>query len=269
MSVRVGVRSPASFAGALVLAVFALLAFSAPLLAPYDPRLPSGPPLASPDSTHLFGTNELGQDLLSAWLWGGRVSLQVAAWVAGLSTALAWGAGLAAGLSRHTEAILIGLADLLLALPALPLYLLVLTLVGPSQLAVVAVLTLLAWPTFARIVRAQVLASRSAPYVEAARALGATPLRIALVHLMPGTLPLLPTHLTLAVRYALFAETTLAFLGLGDPSVPSWGSIIGSALGDPLLFSRAVWPWWVLPPAGSIVLVVLATTWLSASWLPK
>ena len=259
----VGVRSPSTLAGALVLSTFALLAVLAPIVAPYDPRLPSGPPLASPGPAHPFGTNDLGQDLLSGWLWGARISLQIASLVAAVSTALAWSAGLAAGLSRRAAAPLMSCADLLLALPALPLYLLVLTVVGPSQTAVVVLLAALAWPTFARVVRAQVLAVRAAPHVEAARSLGATALRVATVHVMPATLVLLPAHLTLAVRYALFAEATLAFLGLGDPSAVSWGGIIGAAFGDPLLFSRAVWPWWVLPPASSIVLVVLATTWLS------
>lgn len=252
-----------ALAGALVLAAFAALAVGAPRLAPYDPRLPDAAPLSVPTAQHPFGTNDLGQDLYSTWLWGGRISLEIAALVAALSTALAWSVGLLAGVRQRSGGPLLALADLLLALPTLPLYLVVLTLVGPSQTAVIVVLGLLAWPTFARVVRAQVVASRTAPYVEAARALGATSTRIARVHLLPSTTSLLPAHVAQAVRYALFAEATLAFLGLGDRANPSWGGMLGAAFADPLLFSRPMWPWWVLPPAVSIVLVVLASTWLA------
>ena len=253
--------SRSALAGVGLLALFGLLAAAAP--APYDPRLPSGAPFSLPDRAHLFGTNDLGRDLFSTWLWDARASLLVAAPVALGSTTLAWAVGLTAGTSRRFGAPLLGTADLLLALPALLLYLVVLALVGPSQLTLVVVLGLTAWPAFARVVRARVLGVRSAPYVDAARGFGATPTRIALVHILPGTRPLLPAQFALAVRFALFAEATLAFLGLGDPNAAGWGGTLASAFADPLLFERAVWPWWVLPPALSIVLVVLATTWLA------
>jgi ABC-type dipeptide/oligopeptide/nickel transport system permease subunit len=234
-----------------------------PVAAPYDPTLPSGSPLAPPGPEHLLGTNDLGQDLLSEWLWGTRASLLVAALVTLLSAGLAWGVGISAGMWRSAEDPLMSLTDLLLALPSVPLYLLVIGLVGASRGSVVLVLGLLAWPAFARIVRAQVLELRNAPYVEAAYALGATPLRVALVHILPGTLVLAPAQLVLLVRFAVFAEATLAFLGLGDPSAKSWGSMLGWAFQDPLLFARPTWPWWVLSPALSIVALVLATTGLA------
>jgi ABC-type dipeptide/oligopeptide/nickel transport system permease subunit len=259
------VRSWSAVAGVGLLAIFGLLAVAAPMLAPYDPRLASGAAFSLPQRAHLFGTNDLGQDLFSSWLWDARASLVVAGLVAGLSTALAWCVGLTTGTSRRLGAPLLGTADLLLALPALLLYLVVLTLVGPSQFTLIVVLGLTAWPTFARVVRARVLDVRGARYVDAARGFGATPTRIALVHIFPGTRPLLPAQLALAVRFALFAEATLAFLGLGDPNAAGWGGTLASAFADPLLFERAVWPWWVVPPAVSIVLVVLATTWLATA----
>jgi ABC-type dipeptide/oligopeptide/nickel transport system permease subunit len=189
--------------------------------------------------------------------------------VALLSTGLSWGLGLVAGMWQRAEGVLVGLMDLLLALPALPLYLLVLALLGPRQLTVILVLGLLSWPAFARIVRAQVLVTRNAPFVEAACALGARRSRVALVHVLPATLTLLPAKLVLTVRFAVFAEATLSFLGAGDMSAPSWGTTLGWAFTDPLLFSRGIWPWWVLPPALGIVLVVVSTTWLATgveSW---
>lgn len=254
----------AQTAGIVVLAGLGVSALLAPSIAPFDPATASGPPLAPPSPQHPFGTNDVGQDVWSQWLWGGRASLSVAVVVTALSSALSWSLGLAAGVWSRAEPMLVGLADLLLALPAIPLYLLVLALAGPSQLTLMLSLGLLSWPAYARIVRARVIEVRTASYVEAARALGATPLRVALRHVAPATLELLPPKIVLTVRFAIFAEATLAFLGLGDPSARSWGTMLGMALSDPLLFVGAAWTWWVLPPAGAIVLAVLSTTWLTA-----
>jgi len=249
--------------GGLVLAVALVAAVAAPVLAPYDPAASSGAPLLPPGSAHLLGTNDIGQDVLSQWLWGARASLLVAALVTTLSTGLAWAVGLAAGLWRWAEGPLLALTDLLLALPSIPLYLLLVALVGASQGHIVAILGSLSWPTFARVVRAQVLVVRGASHVEAARALGASPLRVARVHVLPATLALAPAKVALTVRFALFAEASLGFLGLGDPAARSWGTMLGSALDYPLIFSRGVWLWWLAPPAVAIGLVVLATTWLA------
>ena len=254
-----GVRVAAA-ALAVVLGIAAL----APVLAPYDPTVSGGAPLLPPGAEHLLGTNDIGQDVLSEWLWGARTSVVVALLVALLSTGLAWGVGIAAALWRPAEAPLMAVTDLLLALPPLPVYLLIVALVGASREHVILTLGLLSWPTFARIVRAQAISLRGQPYVEAARALGASPAHIGRVHLLPGTASLLPAKLVITVRFAVFAEATLAFLGLGDPAVKSWGTMLGWAFNDPLLFSGRAWTWWVLPPAFSIVLVVLATTWLAS-----
>jgi peptide/nickel transport system permease protein len=246
-----------------ILVLLAAAALSAPVVAPWDPALPSGAPLKPPGPDHLLGTNDLGQDVWSQWLWASRASLLIAVVVTLLSTALSWTVGLTAGLWRSGEAVLTGLADLLLALPAIPLYLLVVALIGPSQVHLMLALGLLSWPAFARVVRARVLTVRSEPYVEAARALGASPLRVAVHHITPATLELLPAKLVLTVRFAIFAEATLAFLGLGDPAARSWGSMLSWAFSNPLAFINGSWTWWVLPPALAIVATVLATTWLS------
>jgi len=138
----------------------------------------------------------------------------------------------------------------------------VVTLAGPSRTHLALALALLSWPSFARIVRSLVIQNRSASYVEAARAIGASGPRIVLRHLLPSTLAVLPTKLILTVRFAMFTETTLAFLGLADSSQPSWGSMLSWAFNDPLLFARSVWPWLVLPPVLAIATLVLATTWI-------
>jgi ABC-type dipeptide/oligopeptide/nickel transport system permease subunit len=251
---------------ALAVAVLGLLVLSAllaPVLATYDPALPSGPPLTPPGADHLLGTNDIGQDVWSQWVWGARASLLIATVVTLLSTALSWCVGLSAGLSVKGEAILVGVTDVLLALPPVPLYLLVVALIGPGQLHLMLVLGLLSWPAFARVVRARVIAVRREPYVEAARALGGSSLRVAVYHVMPATLELLPAKLVLTVRFAIFAEATLAFLGLGDPSARSWGTMLGWAFRNPLAFVDGSWTWWVLPPAVAIAAAVVSTTWLA------
>ncbi|MDP9379897.1 MAG: ABC transporter permease [Chloroflexota bacterium] len=254
---------PLQWLGCALLSAPFIVAVFAPLLAPYDPHLPVGRPLAAPTIEHPLGTNDLGQDTLSQLIYGARASLSVAVAVAAISTVLSWSVGLAAGFFRPVEGPLMALSDLLLALPNLPLYMLVVTLVGPSRLNLILVLALLSWPAFARVVRSVVIQTRSAPYVEAAGALGATGARIAVRHLFPATLSLLPTKLILTVRFAVFAEATLAFLGLAEGGSVSWGTMLSHAFSDPLLFSRPVWPWLVLPPTLAIMALILVTTWIS------
>jgi ABC-type dipeptide/oligopeptide/nickel transport system permease subunit len=251
--------------GVLLLAALVGLALAAPWLAPYDPAVGVAPPLTPPGQAHLLGTNDIGQDVWSQWLWGGRATLAIALLVTLISTSLSWTIGIATGLSWRGVGVLLGITDLLLALPAIPLYLLVVALLGPSQLHLALALGLLSWAAFARIVRARVIGVRGESYVDAARALGAGPLRIALRHVAPATVELLPAKLVLTVRFAIFAEATLAFLGLGDAADRSWGSMLGWAFANPLTFLSGSWTWWVLPPALGIVAVVLATTWLSTS----
>jgi ABC-type dipeptide/oligopeptide/nickel transport system permease subunit len=246
-----------------VLALFVVVGVAGPGLAPHDPRVPVARPLHPPGGAAWLGTNDLGQDVLSDWLLGARATLVAALGVTAISTALAWLVGVAAGLWRRAALPLTSLGDLLLALPAIPLYLLILALAGPSQLTIILTLGLLSWPAFARIVQATVREVRHAPYVEGAEAAGASPLRVALVHVVPATFGLLATKIVLTVRFAIFAEASLAFLGLGDPAAKSWGAMLGTAFTYPLLFARGAWVWWVLPPALAIIAVVWATSVLT------
>lgn len=256
-------RGAPFFVGCALLGGFAVVAVIAPSLAPHDPRLPTGPPLAAPTGGHLLGTNDLGQDVLSQVIYGARSSLIVAGLVTALSTALSWLVGLTAGFVQRAEAPLMAGTDLLLALPSIPFYLLVLTLLGPSRRHLILVLALLSWPAFARVVRGVVLNVRAAPYVEASRAIGAPRSHIIRRHLLPATLDVLPTKLVLTVRFAVFAEATLAFLGLASSDQVSWGLMLNWAFADPLLFARPIWPWLVLPPTLAIGGLILATVWVS------
>lgn len=257
-------RSLLFWVGLAVLAGFAGVAILAPVLAPHDPRLPLAPPLSGPSRDHLLGTNDLGQDILSQMILGTRSSLIVAASVTVISTALSWSVGLAAGFIRRLEGVLMGVTDLLLALPDLPLILLVLTLIGATQTNLVLVLGLLSWPAFARVVRAIVIGARASSYVEASRSLGASDAHIMVRHLLQATLDALPAKLVLTMRYAVFAEATLAFLGIGRTGAIGWGTMLNQAFRDPLLFSRPIWPWLVLPPTIAIATLILTIVWIGS-----
>ncbi len=249
--------------GVFILLTAGVVALLAARFAPYDPHLLSGDPLNAPSSAHWLGTNDLGQDQFSQLVYGARTTLYVALIVVAISTVMSWLVGLTAGFFRSSEALLMGVVDLLLALPSIPLYLLIIALTGASRLTLALMLGFLSWPAYARIVRSLVLQTRSSGFVDAARASGAPEWRIVLRHVLPATLDILPTKLTLTLRYAIFAEATLAFLGLGATGSISWGTMLSWAFNDPLLFSRSVWPWLVLPPAIAVTLLILAAVWVS------
>jgi len=253
------------FGGGL-LALLVIIALLAPALAPHDPRLSTGLPFAPPSRAHPLGTNDLGQDVLSQVIFAARSSLLVVGLVTAISTVLSWLVGLLAGFFRPLESPLMMVADLLLALPSIPLYLLVLTLLGPSRRNLILALALLSWPAFARVVRSLVLQARRVSYVEASRAFGGSGWHIVRHHLLPATLSVLPTKLVLTARFAVFTEATLAFLGLSSGDAISWGIMLNWAFADPLLFDRAVWPWLVLPPLTAIVALILATVWLGSGF---
>lgn len=243
--------------GAAVGAVV-LTAVLAGVLAPFDPRAITGSPVSAPAARHLLGTNDLGQDVFSLWLYGARVSLGVGLLAAGLSTGAAAAMGLASVLWRPLRTPVLALTDAMLAIPHLPVVVLIVALLGPGYWHVVAALAVLGWPAYARVVRAQVQTTAQREYVEAARAIGASGARILWSCLLPEIAGLLWTKFLLTVRWAIIMEATLALMGLGDPSGISWGTMLSSAFAYPLLFVGRAWLWWALPPALSIAIVTMA-----------
>jgi peptide/nickel transport system permease protein len=250
--------SPAAVAGAVFLLALAAAAVCAGSLSPYDPLVPSGAPVGGPRAGHYLGTNELGQDLLSVWLYGARVSLTIGFATAVLSTVAAGVAGLLSAVWRFAQAPVLAVADLLLAIPHLPVLVLIVAVLGPGMWHVVAALAFLGWPAYARVVRAQALSALQRGYVDAARTLGASKARILRTCLLPEILPLLWTKFLLTVRWAILSEAALALMGLGDPSRASWGTMLNSAFAYPLLFIGKAWLWWPLPPALAIAAVTLS-----------
>ena len=241
----------------LLILLLALAAFPS-LFAPFDATERVALPLREPNDENILGTNDIGQDLFSELIAGTRASLFTGLIVAFISILIGTVIGLVSGyLGGWADSLLMRLTDLILVLPFLPLVILIAVYLGPSQRNVILVLAVFFWAAPARLIRSQVLSMKSEPYIEAARALGANPIRIMAHHLWSGVRPLVLVQVVLVASASILAESSLSFLGLGDPSAKSWGSMLyfarasGAFLGD-------AWKWWVLPTGLMITLTVLS-----------
>lgn len=249
--------------GGAVLGTLALTALLAPLLAPYDPSFPVGLPLQAPSASHWLGTNDVGQDVASQVLWGGRAALVVAIAAATASVAVGVLVGAAAGLLGGIVDLLVMRAtDVFLALPGLPLLILVVALAGPSQATLVVVIAAFSWPYTARIVRSQVLTLRTRGFVEAAGGFGARPGYVMRRHLVPAVGPLAVAGFVEVAGVAIVIDAGLAFLGLADPTTSSWGLMISRAVSYPGVYFTPAWTWWLLPPGIAVTLAVLGLTFV-------
>ncbi len=243
-----------------VLTLLLLLAFAAfpSVFAPFDATERVALPLQKPNEENILGTNDIGQDLFSELIAGTRASLFTGLIVAFISILIGAIIGLVSGyVGGWADSLLMRFTDLILVLPFLPLVILIAVYLGPSQRNVILVLAVFFWAAPARLIRSQVLSMKSEPYIEAARALGANPIRIMACHLWSGVQPLVLVQTVLVASASILAESSLSFLGLGDPSAKSWGSMLyfarasGAFLGD-------AWKWWVLPTGLMITLTVLS-----------
>ncbi|MDQ7858290.1 MAG: ABC transporter permease [Armatimonadota bacterium] len=241
-----------------VLLLIAGVAVAAGALAPYPPRATAGAPVGAPSGAHWLGTNDLGQDLLSQLLVGTRFSLVLGAAAAGLSTLLSGTVGVLAAAWPRAQAPLVALTDSVLAIPQLPALVLLLALRGPGPDSLAVGLALISWPAYARVVRSQARGVLRRDYVEAARAAGASDTRILRTCVLPEVLPVLWTKFLLTLRWTILMEATLALMGLGDPSAITWGLMLQTAFGYPLLFATSAWAWWALPPALAIAVLTVA-----------
>ena len=239
-----------------VVAAMILVAFAAPLLAPFDPLQTSWSLVRkAPSASHWFGTDEVGRDLLSRVIWGARASL--AAGVISVSIAVGIGVplGMLAGyVGGLVDGLISRIADAMLACPFLILAIALAAFLGPSLGNAMIAIGIAATPVFVRLARGQVLAVKAEDYVEAARAVGNPPLRILVRHILPNILPPVIVQATLAIAAAIIAEAALSFLGLGQqPPAPSWGSMLNIAQ---RFLTQA--PWMAVFPGLAIFVTVLA-----------
>jgi len=202
------------------------LGLLAPVLAPYDPWKFTGKPFELPSLVHLLGTNDAGQDILSELLYGSRTSLIISLSVAALSSCIALVTGTMAGLSPRLDGFIMRIIDAFLAVPALLLFLIVSVHVPLNEIRLILLLSLVFWTHPARMIRSQVLSTRSRKYIEAARGFGASTAYITLRHLLPEIYPILFTGFLTRLRTAVFIEAGLAFLGISDPTMKSWGTML-------------------------------------------
>ena len=255
-------RNPAAIAGALILLIVIAAAVAAPYVAPQDPMRQSllrrfTPPvwLQGGNPSYPLGTDQVGRDILSRIIYGARVSLVVGIAAVAVSLLVGVTLGLLSGFLRgRVDAIIMTVVDVTLSFPQLLLALAFVAALGPSLATIIVVLGLTGWERYTRVVRAEVLALREKDFVEAARAMGASPMRTILRHLLPNTFSSIIVMSTLQIAQAILQEAALSFLGVGTGSShPTWGQMI--ALGRD--FVSVAW-WLATFPGLAILLTVLA-----------
>jgi len=246
--------------GVMLVGLLVLVALLAPLLATHDPeRLSMTTRLRPPSSQFWFGTDEFGRDLYSRIVYGSRISLLVAATVILIATAIGVTLGAIGAYrgGRWDEGVM-RLADVFMAFPDLVLAMALSAAFGANLVSAIIAVSIVWWPTYARLIRGQVLSLKQQVYVEAARTVGAGELRIIVRHLLPNTLSPLLVRITTDIGYAILYTASLGFLGLGaQEPTPEWGRMIATGR----LYLLDQW-WYATLPGLAIFLTVLGFTWL-------
>jgi peptide/nickel transport system permease protein len=267
-AVRNFLRHKMGMIGAAMLLIALFVALFAPLLAPYDPyasvRVNILDIYQAPSGAHPLGTDDGGKDVFSSLLYGARVSLLVGFAAAAIALVIGGLVGIVAGYrGGWVGSLLMRITDFFLVIPDLALQIVLVAIIGPSLGTIILVIGVLGWTTTARLVRSQTLSVRERKYVMRARAIGAGDAHILRRHILPAVLPLMLANMVLVISLAILAESTLAFLGLGDATVISWGQMLNYAFGRGAVSAGA---WWaLLPPGFAIVWVVLGTTLLGTA----
>lgn len=255
-----GPRRRRPHAGALtvvaisILVIWAVVAVAAPVLAPYDPLIQSGPYYTPPSSAHWFGTDQLGRDIASRIMYGARLSLPLAVVIVALALLIGGTLGLLAGyVGRWVDESLMRLTDLVFAFPPIILAMVVTASFGPSARNAVLALVVVSWPTYARVVRSAVLSIRGSDFLQASRMLGVGPWQALRRDVLPNSVGPSVVLASLQLGDAVLMLASLSFLGLGPrPPAPEWGAMIAAGSAD---LSK----WWVsIIPGFAILTAVLA-----------
>ncbi|KAB2772762.1 ABC transporter permease [Brucella anthropi] len=252
--------NPLAMIGLFIIVAFVVLSLAAPLLAPYDPSVQDlGNRLSAPTAAHWFGTDELGRDILSRILYGGRVTLGMVIAVVILVAPIGLFIGCIAGyFGGIVDTALMRVTDVFLAFPRLILALAFVAALKPGVESAVLAIALTAWPPYARLARAETMTLRKSDFVAAAKLTGASPFRIILRHIMPLCVPSVIVRITLDMSSIIITAASLGFLGMGaQPPSPEWGAMIATA--KRFIFEQ----WWVATiPGIAIFLVSLAFNFL-------
>jgi len=252
-------RRPLGLLGVFMLFSIIFIAIFAPWLAPYDPDadidVEPQDLLTPPDAEHFLGRDDAGKDVLSQLIYGARVSLTVGFVASFMTIFIGTTVGLVAGyFGGRIGNSLMRLVDFLLVIPDLPLMLVFISMWGRGLWKIILVIGMLGWTSTARLVRSQVLSIKERQFVLRAKALGASNFRTIMRHIFPQVLPIILADGVLSISGAIIAESSLSFLGLGDPMLVSWGMMLNFAFERAI--SRMAW-WFLLPPGFAIIWVSL------------
>ena len=260
--------------GLAILGVFTVVAVAPSLfVGPLETVITAtGGPLEPPSGAHLFGTDQVGRDVLNLTVHGARISMLIGLLATIITIAFGAVVGILSGyVGGVVDTALMRLSDFFLVLPTIVLALILapimLEIIGPEAefagirstlIVIVGVIGVTSWATTARVIRSQVLSLKERMFVDRARVIGSSSMRIMRKHILPNVVNLIVAQSVLTFATAVFTETTLAFIGLGDPSAPSWGQLLNNAQGAG---APGLGAWWfIAPPAAAVVLVVLSFT---------
>ena len=251
--------------GVIIITTFIIAAFAAPLLHTVNPHKSGSAEniLQAPSVNFWFGTDDLGRDIWSQTLFGSRVSLLIGFLSAIVTVVTGALVGIIAGFyGGFVEEVLMRIVDFFMMIPELPLMIVLAAVLGPSIWNIIFVVSLVSWPTTARVVRSQVLSLKERPFVEASRCIGANDFRLMFGEIFPNVIPILFAEAVIMVTEAIYAEAVLSFLGLGDPTRISWGTMLHFAFESGAMASA---PWWILPPILSIVTLIIGFSFLGTA----
>jgi peptide/nickel transport system permease protein len=254
--------------GMLILLVLIFAALFAPAIAPYEPdeRIYDEGELVrydAPSTDHYLGTNEAGRDVFSQLVYGSRVSLAVGLMAAFMATFIGTNMALIGGYYRGwIDELFMRAVDLAYGTPFIPLAIVVIFIFGDSLRNIIIVIGLVMWRSSARTLRSEVLSQKERPYVESAKAIGVSDFRLLYYHIFPNILPLAVLYTAFGVAWAILWESSLSFLGFGDPNLISWGHMINRAY---FTGGYEVAPWWVIPPGIAIMLAVMSVFFIGRS----
>lgn len=233
-------------------------------ISPYSYKAPSGEALQPPSREHLLGTDDLGIDLLSQIFYGARISL-----IIGFSTSILAGLGgailgvIAGYYGGIIDKIIMRLADMMIALPNLPMMILLGAFFGPSIRNIVLVLVLFSWTMPARTIRSKVISIKEESYIIMAKSYGANFFHLFKTHFLPEIMPILAITIIKTTSKAIVAEAGLSFLGLGDPTSKSWGLILNHGINFKGIYFTDYWKWWVMSPLLVTMMLILSISYIS------
>jgi peptide/nickel transport system permease protein len=256
-------RKRSAKVGFVILVAYAVVIIIAPLLVPYSAYKASGPPNSPPSASHPFGTEFLGRDVFSQTVSGAYVSIPIGIATATGAVLIGFLVGILAGYFDKLEGILISAADIIIVFPALPLMVLLGSIFPPNDEIITLIMVVVLWPPIARSIRSQVLSVRKRPFVDAAKTSGMSNLRVIWRVIIPEVASIAFAYFVLTVASSIVLVSALQFLGIGNPEIVSWGSMLYFA--QQFGFYAGDW-WWIMAPGLSITVVAVSLALIGFSF---